>query len=62
MSELIKTAKLFANSSHKRIAVYRNPAWQSIKVHLRAVAQMVFLWLPKTSPALNQVIWAPCRR
>jgi hypothetical protein len=41
MSGLIQAAKLFANSSHQRIAAHRNPAWQSIEVHLKSVAQMV---------------------
>ena len=41
MTELIKAAKLFANSNHQRIAAHRNPAWQSIEVHLKSVTQMV---------------------
>src|SRR5579871_3180671 len=41
MSELVRAAKLFANSSHYRIEAHRNPAWQSPEVHLKSVAQMV---------------------
>jgi hypothetical protein len=41
MSELIKAAKLFANSRHQRITVQRNPALQSPEVHLKSVAQIV---------------------
>ena len=41
MGDLIKAAKLFANGSHRRIAVHRNPAWQSPELHLKSVAQMV---------------------
>jgi hypothetical protein len=41
VSELIKAAKLFANSNHRRITVHRNPALQSCEVHLKSVAQLV---------------------
>ncbi|WP_158752155.1 HD domain-containing protein [Acidobacterium sp. S8] len=41
MSELIKAAKMFANSGHQRIAVERNPALQSHEAHLKSVAQIV---------------------
>src|SRR5215469_15388327 len=41
MSELIHSAKLFANRSHDRIETHRNPAWQSFEVHLKSVAQLI---------------------
>ena len=41
MSELVKAARLFANSNHYRIEAHRNPAWQSPEVHLKSVAQMI---------------------
>jgi hypothetical protein len=41
VSELIKTAKLFANIGHQRITLKRNPELQSCELHLRAVAQIV---------------------
>src|SRR5215469_11542257 len=41
MSELIKSARMFANGSHQRISTLRNPALQSGEVHLKSVAQIV---------------------
>ena len=41
MKDLIKSARLFANSSHQRISVDRSPALQSPEVHLKSVAQIV---------------------
>ena len=41
MRDLIKAAKLFANGSHRRIAVYGNPTSQSTEIHLKSVVQMV---------------------
>jgi len=41
MKDLIKSARLFANSSHQRINVGRSPALQSPEVHLKSVAQIV---------------------
>src|SRR4051812_13880408 len=41
MNELVKAARLFANSNHHRIEAHRNPAWQSPEVHLKSVAQMI---------------------
>ena len=41
MSELIKAAKMFANSGHQRITVHPNPALQSHEAHLKSVAQIV---------------------
>src|SRR5215471_16120423 len=41
MSELIKAARMFANGSHQRINTFRNPALQSIELHLKSVAQIV---------------------
>jgi (p)ppGpp synthase/HD superfamily hydrolase len=41
MDDLIQAAKLFANISHQRINIYRNPRLQSPAVHLKAVAQIV---------------------
>jgi len=41
MRDLIKTARLFANSSHQRININRSPALQSPEVHLKSVAQIV---------------------
>jgi len=41
MSELIKAAKVFANSGHQRITIQHNPAQQSPEAHLKSVAQIV---------------------
>ena len=41
MTDLVKAAKLFAIGNHQRITAYRNPALQSLEVHLRSVAQIV---------------------
>ena len=41
MSELIKSARLFANGDHQRIAKDRNPALQGIHAHLKSVAEIV---------------------
>jgi (p)ppGpp synthase/HD superfamily hydrolase len=41
MSELVKAAKLFANSSHRRITANRLAAQQNFENHLKAVAQLV---------------------
>ena len=41
MNELIKAARLFANSKHQRINLDRSPALQSPEVHLKSVAQIV---------------------
>jgi hypothetical protein len=41
MSELIKAARTFANGSHHRIDMHRNPATQSSEAHLKSVAQIV---------------------
>jgi hypothetical protein len=41
MSDLVQAARLFANSSHHRIEMHRNPAWQSPEVHRKSVAQLI---------------------
>jgi hypothetical protein len=41
MSKLVQAAKLFANRSHHRIEVHRNPARQSAEMHLKFVAEMI---------------------
>ena len=41
MSDLIKAARMYANGSHHRINMHRNPATQSSEAHLKSVAQIV---------------------
>ena len=41
MSELVKAAKLFANSSHQRITANRSATQQNFESHLKSVAQVV---------------------
>jgi hypothetical protein len=41
MSELVKSARAYANETHQRIDTMRNPSLQSSEVHLQSVAQIV---------------------
>jgi HD domain len=41
VSDLIKSARLFAHGDHQRITADRNPALQGIHVHFKSVAQIV---------------------